>query len=531
MMVLQGSVRRPAKVIPSVLSTERRFFATIALLYGALVLVIVLSIHSYFGNGWDPQIFAGAAHSLIDNAQPFDLYQVSRAAWGEWGYPYPPLYAWLAAPVVAIHDVAQSIPVWVLVRGPVVIFDLFVALLIYLALRRVGARDGLARRGVLLWLFNPITLYQTAIQSHQESAWLACVLAGFMLLDPRRGHRVALASLLMALALAIKQSAILFVVAFICASVVTTQHRWRTILISGGTVVMVLGLVSLPYLLVSDDYYRLVVVTVSNMPVQTQSAVVWLLGLSRFLTEQTRSSFVLLAYQPLITIGLAVLVSWLALRRGRPLLEIGLLMALLFILTSKKVMGYHYPLLLPFLLTYSLPRWRWDLLALGIIWSSWVIVSPYYAPWADPRHFVLYALLGTPNTLVYLLLFVQVWWGSPRLRVGRWDFTAMFSRGREVLPVTLVLTGAMTTAAILQPLRSLGIIKDWPDVTVVLASALVGAAGLAAARQAGGRGLPTSTQWAMALVMTWFTPLYVGLFTMTTESTRTIEEILISLGL
>ena len=124
------------------------------------------------------------------------------------------------------------------------------------------------------------------------------------------------------------------------------------------------------------------------------------------------------------------------------MLRLGLLTVLLFFLTSKKVMGYHYAMLVPFLLLYALPQRRFDLIAIGHAGASWIMVSPYYAPWARPEHLPLYAAIGTPNTLLWLWLFVHVWLRRDTLRLGQLDITDRLQDGAAALLTLAAITRA-----------------------------------------------------------------------------------------
>lgn len=497
---------------------------------------MVMTISPYFSVGWDTQIFAGVGRSLIDDADVFDLYRTSRAAWGDWGFPYPPLYPHLLAPFVAVSMLAPAIPDWLMVRALPVLCDLTLAVLLYLLIRRRSRDEALARLGAALWLFNPLTLYQTAIQAHQESSWLVCVVAAYALQErqrtaPLRGGRTvrwlanngALPSLLMACAVTLKQSAILFYIPYVVYLALERRQRFSRLLLAGALFALVFGGLSLPYFLHSPDFFYLVYVDVSNMPVQTQSAVVWLLALKSFLTEQTRSTFFLLEQQTLITLALAAVVSFLALRRDRDMARAGLLMALLFFLTSKKVMGYHYVLLAPFLLLYALPARRFDIVAIALLAASWIIVSPYYAPWASASRLPLYAAIGTPNTLLWLFLFVHVWRRDSCIRVARIDLTVRLRDGSATLVSVGAVTAGMALSCVAQwPLAG----RAWPVAALALPAIIVFAL-LIAWRLARlyWQHAARLTRWP-ALIAVVLIPVYFAAFALTLESTQIIETLL-----
>ncbi len=513
-----------------------RFIARLATLYVAVTVLMVLTISPYFSVGWDPQIFAGVGRSVLDDADVFDLYRKTRLAWGDWGFPYPPLYPHLLAPFVAISVLAPALPDWLAVRALPILCDVTLAVLLYLLLRRKSGDERLSRLGAALWLFNPLTLYQTAIQAHQESSWLVCVVAAYAVVERARrsdasasqpvrclADNLALPSLLMACAVTLKQSAILFYIPYVLYILLDDRKRLARLAVAGALFVLVFGGLSLPYALHSADFYYLVYVDVSNMPVQTQSAIVWLLGLKGFLTEQTRSTFPLLKHQTFITLALAALVSFMALRRQRDMARLSLLMALLFFLTSKKVMGYHYVLIVPFVLLAALPGRRFDIIAIVLVAASWIMVSPYFAPWARAEHLPLYAAIGTPNTVLWLLLFVHIWRGDDTLRLAGLNMTERLRDGSAALLAVLTLTVAMTLASFGQ----------WPMAAqaawlqaLALGAMVVASPAIAALilrRCWSPKTLVTPGHLALSALLT---PVYVAAFMLTMESTRILERLL-----
>jgi hypothetical protein len=258
------------------------------------------------------------------------------------------------------------------------------------------------------------------------------------------------------------------------------------------------------------------------MPVQTQSAVVWLLGLPEYLTEQTRSSFFLLKYQSIITMTLAALLSFLALRRNPDLFRVGLLVALLFFLTSKKVMGYHYVLVAPFLLIVCLPQRRFDLIGIVLLAASWIVLSPYYAPWARPQHLALYAAIATPNTVLWLWLLWHVWRGHSAILVGRFNLTQRLADGSAVMIGLAVVTLGMILSGLGQPWGASTPAAQIALLVAVVAGALLLAVPAARLVWQPARRLEAGHVAIAVLVL----PVYFAAFTLTAESTRIIEGLL-----
>ncbi len=89
---------------------------------------------------------------------------------------------------------------------------------------------------------------------------------------------------------------------------------------------------------------------VENVPVQTQSWIVALLGLTRDAPTAMTSDFFLFRCQTLVTIAAAIAIAFMGTRRNWSLYLTATLIAIVFFLTSKKVMGYYYVMLFPFLL-------------------------------------------------------------------------------------------------------------------------------------------------------------------------------------
>ncbi|MBM3134359.1 MAG: DUF2029 domain-containing protein [Chloroflexi bacterium] len=554
----------------------RRFLAALAVVYGAVIVAGTLTIAPYWGLGWDVKTFIAAGQSFFDGGSVFDLYQKSRAAF-YWPYAYPPLHALLVAPFVWLHQVAPALPEQVLVRLPVVIADLALAALLYvLLLRRAGERR-LARLAALLWLFNPVTLYQTLVQGHFESEWLLLVLVAYALVEARLVGQVAkpvagedrlatcptdtgyfpvnsriharaplvaaslLCGLLLGLAILSKQVAVLYAVPLGLwllgnphpspTPSATGEGVWRAGIAAGvATLVVIAG--SLPFWLYSPDFRYMVTTYVAEMPVQTQSALVWLLLLKSYLLTPQTSTFSLIRYSTFVVAALATLVAAFALWRRKPLAEVGLYVTIVFFLFSQKVMGYYYVMLIPFLLLALLPRRRFDLLGLTLLVLSWIFASPYFAPFANPAHTPLYAALGTLNSLFFVWLAWYIWTGRADQPAWRWPFASGTTLALAVCGLTL----AMLAPILAQPLHEAAFVGGQAAASVVAMATLLLALVLLAlwplaavlGRLLGGPDRPTPL--AVGLAALYF-PLYFSLFYLVKESTAILEAALKLLGL
>ncbi len=178
--------------------------------------------------------------------------------------------------------------------------------------------------------------------------------------------------------------------------------HWARLGISLTVFALIIGIVCLPYLLYSNDFLYMNLTYVENVPVQTQSWIVALLGVTRTASDALTSDFFLLRYQTIVTMIAATVIAFVAARRGWSLYLTATIIALAFFLTSKKVMGYYYVMLLPFLLTEILPRRRFNLAAIALVATTWIALSPYYAGWVNHAHGWLYAVGAGSGALAFV---------------------------------------------------------------------------------------------------------------------------------
>jgi hypothetical protein len=294
---------------------------------------------------------------------------------------------------------------------------------------------------------------------------------------------------------------------------------------------------------------------VGNVPVQTQSWIVWVLGLTRATPDALTSDFFLLKYQFFVTLAAALAVVFLALRaqRGsRPdfrslgdfgslnAYALGALVTLVFFLTSKKVMGYYYVMLIAFLIAALVPKQRFDLIVAGIAASTWIAWSPYFAGWGDPAHWWIYALLGTANSLFFVWLGWEIWKAEVK------SSKAKAQSAGAGLFITLGLFGEALLATLMQPLSRLQIPEmvwreaqelthplrlelvprgmEWNALGALLALGVLSALMLVV-WQARWR-VPTRA-WIAPVV---FAPLFFSLYYLTKESTALFELLLKMMG-
>jgi hypothetical protein len=262
----------------------------------------------------------------------------------------------------------------------------------------------LGRVGALLWLFSPILFYHTAIQAHVETLWLLPTLAAYEHI--RAGKRDWRVMVLLGLALAVKQTALLFALPF--GLLLLWERRWQAAVGYAMVVVGIFGVVSLPFFLHSDDYRYMITDFVADMPLQIQSWQVWTLAFDSYRLDQVRTTFPTVRYVLWFTLGATLILTAVAFVQRRSWYTLGLLIALAFFLTAHKAIGYHYPILLLWLIVYGLTTRHYKPLTFALGWTTWVLVSPYYASWVNPAHLPWYALLGTLNSLYYLYLLITI---------------------------------------------------------------------------------------------------------------------------
>lgn len=520
--------------------------ACAALVYASIVLLAVLTLNPYFAQTWDVATFIQAAHRFLDGGTPFDLYAQSRSA-QTWPYAYPPFHA-LAVAIALVANTGHLLPEYVAARLPALLADLAVGLVLYRIVRNKSDDPALPLVALLVWLFNPVTFYDTAVQGHFESEWILFVLLAYMAYEESRS--VGRATLALAVAVLFKQVAILFAIPFWLALLLRegppaeakvaglVPPRLRRLFLSLGLFALVTGVVSLPFLLYSNDFLFMNFSYVENVPVQTQSWIVALLGLTRAAPDALNSDFFLLRYQTLVTMLVALGIAVFGIRRGWDLYLTGLLIALAFFLTSKKVMGYYYVMLVPFLLAVALPQRRFRLVLATLLAVTWISLSPYYAAWTNHDHWWVYALLGTANSLFFLWLTVRLI-SHPAAATARpgqegWD------EARLVAFVALGLFAGAALGAFLQPaLAGSGSPIRPPLVApgtegrtaaallAILALQVVALAGLARWTAPWVPGRIPRAAWGIVLALT---PLFFAVYSLTKESTALFEIALKTLG-
>jgi hypothetical protein len=304
---------------------------------------------------------------------------------------------------------------------------------------------------------------------------------------------------------------------------------------------LVIGAVCLPFLLYSEDFVFMNLTYVENIPVQTSSWIVALVGFTRTAPNALTSDFVLLRYQTIVTILAAIALGFVGARRGWNLYLTATLIALAFFLTSKKVMGYYYVMLLPFLLAQVLSRRRFDLALVTLVATSYIALSPYYAAWTNHAHWWVYAILGTVNSLFFVWLFVQLTADRRPPHPSTALYSAQDAVGslRLAVAVSFGLFAVALFAALLQPLSPdngspirAPIIASGTEMRALLefaALVILSAIALAIIARATRRVAGALPRAAFGVVLI-FAPLFFSVYTLTKESTAIFEIALKMLG-
>lgn len=506
------------------------FFGVSAGVYTLAIVSATLSLHPYFAQTWDVQTFIHAARALADD-HPLDMYAQSRAA-HTWPYAYPPLHAFVVALTLFLGELARILPEYVWARVPAMVADVGVAIVLYHVILRSINDVPRARAAALVWLFNPITFYNTAVQGHFESEWIFFVLLAYVGLEAQRAR--AWSSLALAIAVLFKQIAIIFALPVFAywlgdALVATPANQRAQRLLgtvgAGILFAIVIGGVCLPFVLYSDDFVFMNFTYVENVPVQTSSWMVWVLGLTRAEPNALTSDFVLLRYSTLVTLLTAAILSFIGARRGWNVYLTATLIALAFFLTSRKVMGYYYVMLFPFFLATVWSRQRDTLVLPTLIATTYISLAPYYAAWTHHAHWWVYALLGTIHSGFFVWLFV-------RLTDHRRPTTEFSVNGlRSAVILSLGLFAGATIAAWLQPLiahngspiRAPMIAAGLETNALVAFIALIAALclGVVSVRAVGWH--VRAREIGMVFI---FAPLFFSVYTLTKETTAIFEMIL-----
>jgi hypothetical protein len=419
----------------ALLARDASWLLFTSLVYLILVVASVLTLHAYFSQTWDAVTFIKAG-KLALSPEWNALYALSRAE-QTWPLAYPPFHAFLVAPFVSA---AGILPDYLLVRVPPLLFDLALGILLYLVVAHKSGNRNWARLTLVVWLLNPVTWYDTAVQGHFEAEWLFFVALAYYLYEIRRGWLFP--TLALAVAFLFKQNAVLFALPFWAHLLFSTPGGWSrripVLLSSAAAFALPILLVSLPFLSYSNDYWFMVVQYVTEVPLQTQS---WLIALA---VAFGRENLMLQASSALALLT-ALLISLLAIRRKMDLWFAAFLIVLSFFLLSKKVVGYYYVMILPFALVSLVPTRHFNLLAVIVAATAFISLSPYFADWSNPADSWVYAVFGVANSLLWLGILLWLWSNHP--------LAVQFAQNaRTPAYLSIALFFGAVAASLLQPL-------------------------------------------------------------------------------
>ncbi|MBI4675399.1 MAG: hypothetical protein HY741_27455, partial [Chloroflexi bacterium] len=353
-----------------------------------------------------------------------------------------------------------------------------------------------------------------------------------------------LPTLLLAVAFLFKQNAILFALPLwaqiFFASDKNLSARVFSLLAALAVFAFPVLIVSLPFLLYSNDYWYMNVQYVSDAPLQTQS---WLVGVAGIFSADN----LFLRASSGLTLLAAAAISFFGARRNVNLWLMALLIVLSFFLLSKKVVGYYYVMIFPFALVTLVPAKRFRLLTVIVAATAFIFVSPYFAAWANQAHWWLYAMLGVANSALWLGMLVWLWKGSERAREG-----GEGARGRERAEraekelrelgfLSVALFFSAIAAALVQPLINsqsspirAPLVAPGSEFQVLFAFlvfAFLVLVSLVAAhffsRPVAGT---TRIRWGMYALVVLLAPLYFLTFALTKESTAAFELFLKTIG-
>jgi len=202
---------------------SNELFFTIILLVGLIVRIILAP----FSSGSDIVQFAGFAKTIQRHGFCFYNYAAafSEEMWPyNWPYLYGPILAYILGLLVHVvnpdysafwvngHYFVYVSEMWILVLKSVfIVFDMLVALLIYIITRRILL--------VVLYYLNPAVIYTSSIYGMFDQIALALLLTGLILLEKKRP---GVAGVLIALSLLTKQNTLFSILGL---AILLTQHR------------------------------------------------------------------------------------------------------------------------------------------------------------------------------------------------------------------------------------------------------------------------------------------------------------------
>ena len=178
-----------------------------ALMFAAMLVGVftinATDLHRYVMHARVQAVYGLNPYTTPLDAIPNDPFRYFAGEWGKETTPYGPVWQLFSLALVRLsgNDFVRSL--WLL-KGATAGLCLAIAGLIWLALHRVDPQERLAR--VLLWAWNPALWLIFAVDGHNDSLVLFCLVLGWVLIAK---DRPALGLVVMALAPLVKLSGLL----------------------------------------------------------------------------------------------------------------------------------------------------------------------------------------------------------------------------------------------------------------------------------------------------------------------------------
>jgi len=153
-------------------------------------LAVRLLVAPFFGHAWDVYIWVKSGQlTALDKINIYMVKDLTEYPWGF--YAYPPLWLyWLSAAALIDTLFFNSLNIHVLlVKLPVIIADLLVAVLLLKIAKQLGYDNRTALYMSLLWFLNPVVMYISSVWGMFDSlAVLTTLLAFLYLLRDKPTH-------------------------------------------------------------------------------------------------------------------------------------------------------------------------------------------------------------------------------------------------------------------------------------------------------------------------------------------------------
>ncbi len=144
-----------------------------------------LAFSPFFGHPWDMYVWLKSGEIAL---RQVNIYLVENPVDYPWGfYAYPPTWLYWLMAASALGGLIGSLNIQVfLIKLPIIVSDIAVGVLVYRIALKLGLGEKKATIATLIWLFNPISFFMSAIWGMFDSiAVLFMLLALDSILDER----------------------------------------------------------------------------------------------------------------------------------------------------------------------------------------------------------------------------------------------------------------------------------------------------------------------------------------------------------